>query len=44
MVDTFLVVVGRGAYILCSGGWCWVYFRWWCMVVGLFWMVVGGSG
>ena len=49
----FLVVVGGGSFILGDdrwrgvilgcGEWWWVYFGWWCVVVGLFWVVMGGG-
>ena len=40
------MIVGGGRYILAGGGW-WIYILaggGWCMVVHIFWLVLGGGG
>ena len=32
-----------GAYILGGGGWWQIYFKWRWVVVGIFWVMVGGD-
>ena len=40
----FWEMVGSGGYILAGGGWSWMYFGWWWVLVDIFWLVVGGGG
>ena len=44
VVGIFCVVVSDGRFILGRGEWWWVFYGWWCVVVGIFWFVVEGSG
>ena len=37
VVDIFWLSLG-------GGGWCWIYFGWWWVVLDIFWLVVGGVG
>ena len=40
----FWEMVGSGGYILAGGGWSWIYFGQWWVVVDILWLLVGGGG